>query len=101
MTKITLSKQQARKFVLAHQFLLPPRQLKGKEGVLSLFEQLGCIQFDSISAAGRNPDLVLQSRVTDYTPQLLQELLYKDRQLMDGWDKLASIYKTKDYPLMM
>jgi len=47
---------------------------------------------------GRNPDLVLQSRVRDHRSQLLQELLYTDRLLLDGWDKLASIYLTSDWP---
>jgi hypothetical protein len=41
---------------------------------------------------------VLQSRVRDHRPQLLDELLYRDRQLLDGWDKLASICLTADWP---
>ncbi len=47
---------------------------------------------------GRNPDLVLQSRVKNYRPALLDELLYEDRALWDGWDKVASIYLAADWP---
>ncbi|MBU0705017.1 MAG: winged helix DNA-binding domain-containing protein [Chloroflexi bacterium] len=95
---ITLSKTQARRFLLAHQCLWPPGQLEGKAGILDFFRHAGCIQFDPISVVGRNPNLVLQSRVAQYRPQLLAELLYTDRQLLDGFDKMASIYLTTDWP---
>ena len=48
--------------------------------------------------AGRNPDLVFQSRVSGYSANLLEELLYKERSLIDGWDKEMSIYLTADWP---
>ncbi|MEN8241370.1 MAG: crosslink repair DNA glycosylase YcaQ family protein, partial [Chloroflexota bacterium] len=41
---------------------------------------------------------VLQARVKDYQPGMLTELLYEDRHLVDGWDKVASIYQTTDWP---
>src|SRR3990172_8140983 len=94
----TLSKPLARRFLLAHQHLLPPRRLSGKAGILHFIQHIGCIQFDPIDVVGRNPELVLQARVRDHRPQLLQELLYTDRLLVDGWDKLASIYLTADWP---
>jgi uncharacterized protein YcaQ len=84
--------------MLAHQKLWPPRQLVGKSGVMSFFQHVGSVQFDPINRVGRNPDLVLQSRVADYRPELLEELLYTDRQLLDGWDKVASIHPTSDWP---
>ena len=95
---ITLSKAHARRFLLAHQRLWPPRRLKDKAGILDFVRHVGCIQFDPINVAGRNPDLVLQSRVANYRPALLEELLYTDRQLLDGFDKVASIYLTTDWP---
>jgi uncharacterized protein YcaQ len=93
-----LSKPLARRFLLAHQHLLPPRRLSGKAGILHFIQHIGCIQFDPIDVVGRNPELVLQARVRDHRSQLLQELLYTDRLLVDGWDKLASIYLTSDWP---
>lgn len=95
---MTIGNQEARRFLLHHHFLLKPRRLVGKPGVLEIFERLRCIQFDTINVVGRNADLVLQSRVKNYRASLLDELLYQDRALIDGWDKLASLYQTKDWP---
>lgn len=97
-TSLTISKQLARRFLLAHHGLLPPRKLQGKPGVLDYLARVGCIQFDPINVVGGNADLVLQSRIANYKPSLLQELLYQERSLMDGFDKVASIYQTKDWP---
>lgn len=97
-TTFSISLQTARRFLLAHQSLWPPRPLHGKIGVLEFIRSVGSIQFDPINVVGRNPDLVLQSRVRDYRPEMLDELLYEGRQLMDGWDKLASIYAVEDWP---
>ncbi|MBN1485889.1 MAG: YcaQ family DNA glycosylase [Chloroflexia bacterium] len=95
---LKLSRTEARRFMLAHQRLWPPRQLQGQEGVLSLIGHLGCIQYDPINVVGRNPDLVLQSRVADYRPPLLDEMRYQERILLDGWDKMASIHLATDWP---
>jgi len=95
---IQISKQTARRFLLDHHFLLPPRQVKSEEIVRRIFNRLGCIQFDTINVVGRNADLVLQSRVKDYSPKTLEKLLYEERSLIDGWDKMASIYPTTDWP---
>lgn len=96
--QITISNLEARRFMLAHHNLWPPRQLKGKDGVLKYIQQVDSIQFDPINIVGRNPDLVLQSRVADYRSIFLDQLLYEDRDLIDGWDKMACIYATSDWP---
>ena len=95
---LTIDKTTARRFVFAHHHLWPPRQLKGKDGVRQYIQHVGAIQFDPINIVGRNPDLVLQSRVADFTLGILDELLYEDRLLLDGWDKMASIYSVGDWP---
>ena len=95
---ITLSKTDARRFLLAHQRLWPPRRLRGKDGIMEYVRHVGCIQFDPINVVGRNPDLVLQSRVVKYRPRMLEELLYTDRRLLDGWDKVSSIHQVEDWP---
>jgi len=96
--QITITKKEARRFLLAHHNLLPPRQFKGKQGVLEYIQHVDSIQFDPINIVGRNPDLVLQSRVADYKPEYLDQLLYQDRTLIDGWDKMACIHATTDWP---
>jgi hypothetical protein len=95
---ILVTKAQARRFMLAHHYLLPPRKLKGKAGILEYLDRVGSIQFDSINVVGGNPDLVMQSRFAHYQPKWLQELLYQERHLIDGWDKQASIFQTKEWP---
>ena len=84
--------------MLACQGLYPPRSWKGKRGVKSFFKRVRSIQFDPINVVGRNPDLVLQSRVLDYKPALLDGLLYQDRYLVDNWDKMASLSLVEDWP---
>lgn len=96
MTPLHLTIEQARRFVLRHQGLLPPRAAVGKEGVLAFLDRVGCIQFDPLDVVGRNSDLVLQSRIIDYRPALLEEMLYADRSLLDGWDKMAAVYPAGD-----
>lgn len=93
-----ISSKQARRFILRHQGLLPPRQLAGKEGVMEYIRRVGCIQYDPLNMVGINPDLVLQSRIRGYKPSLLYELLYEDRLLVDGWDKQAAFYPVEDWP---
>jgi uncharacterized protein YcaQ len=95
---ITISKTHARRFILAHQRLWPPRKLRSTTGIVEFIRHVGCIQFDPINVVGRNPDLVLQSRVDKYRPEMLEELLYSDRKLLDGWDKVSSIILAEDWP---
>jgi uncharacterized protein YcaQ len=84
--------------MLAAHGLLPPRQKEGKKGVLEVIRNLKAIQFDPIDIIGHNPDLVLQSRIKDYRPQMMHDLLYVERKLVDGWDKMASIFPVEDWP---
>ncbi|MEA4884401.1 MAG: crosslink repair DNA glycosylase YcaQ family protein [Clostridia bacterium] len=98
MSSLNLTRAQARRFMLAHQNLWPPHSLTGKPGILEHVSRVGCIQFDPLDVVGRNPELVLQSRVADFVPVMLQELLYTDRRLVDGWDKMMSIYSVEDWP---
>lgn len=93
-----LTNQEARRFLLARQGLWQPRALRGKDGVMAVFERLACIQFDPLNVVGRNPDLVLQSRVGDYVPDMLYELAYVERQLYDYWDKMMAILPMRDWP---
>ena len=97
MKPIRLSKLQARRFILTYQGLLPPYAKSGKTGVLEHIRHVGCIQFDPLNIVGRNSDLVLQARIDNYSPAMLTSLLYEDRTLVDGWDKMMSIYPVEDW----
>ncbi|MFZ6028337.1 MAG: winged helix-turn-helix domain-containing protein [Chloroflexota bacterium] len=100
VAELALTQPQARRFLLAYQNLWPPRALSGKTQALAFVRRVGCIQFDPLDIAGKNPELVLQARVGDFTPAMLDELLYTDRALVDGWDKQMAIYPVEDWPAL-
>lgn len=83
--------------MLAHQSLLQPRSLHGKDGLLDHVRRVNCIQFDPIDVTGRNHELVLAARVKDFTVPMLYEALYDNRRLLDGFDKNMCIYPTEDW----
>ncbi|MGI5840283.1 MAG: winged helix-turn-helix domain-containing protein [bacterium] len=95
---LKLTRREARRVLLAQQGLLPPRALAGKAGIINYIRRVGCIQFDPLNIIGRSPEIVLQARVGDFRPAMLAELLYQDRALLDGWDKMMAIYRTEDWP---
>ena len=93
-----LSKTEARQFLLRHQGLSASRTFHGTAGIPDLVRRIGCIQYDPLDVVGRNADLVLQSRITGYRRPMLDKLLYEDRVLLDGWDKMASVFLAEDWP---
>ena len=95
---ITLTNKQARQFVLLKQGLMGEYRFIGKQGVLDFVRQAGCIQFDPVDSCGKNEELTLQSRVKGFTKQILYNLLYSDRKLVDYPDKNLSIISTEDWP---
>lgn len=97
---IEISKENARDFLVNYQGLSDFGQFEGYEGAKHFMERVRCIQYDPLDVVGRNPDLVLQSRVKNYRPQMLYDLLYKERFLVDGFDKVVSIILMEDYPGM-
>ncbi len=97
MEAYTLTKEQARRFILCKQGLLGDYRFRGKEGILEYIRQAGCIQFDPIDVCGKNAELVLQSRIEGFKKEMLYELLYEDRQLMDYFDKNLAILPVSDW----
>jgi uncharacterized protein YcaQ len=98
MKKITITPIQARQFLLNYQGLSKPDIFKGKSGIVDFANRVGCIQFDPLNIVGHNHELVLQSRIDHFHPSMLDDLLYQDRVLIDGWDKNMSIFPTRDWP---
>jgi uncharacterized protein YcaQ len=94
---ITVSKEQARRFMVQHQRLAPPRKLVDKQGLMDFVRHVNVVQYDPINLVGQNSHLVLQSRVKNYKPSMLDDALYKERKLVDGFDKVMSIYPTEDW----
>lgn len=95
---IQMTNRQARQFLLLKHGLLGEYQFAGKQGVLDFVRQVGCIQYDPIDVCGKNAELVLQSRIRGFTKNMLDELLYKDRFLVDYPDKNLAIIPVENWP---
>ncbi|MBR3929084.1 MAG: YcaQ family DNA glycosylase [Clostridia bacterium] len=70
------------------------------KNVYEVVRKLQAVQYDPLNVVGRNPDLVLQSRLKNYKPEKLQKELYQKRTLVDGFDKMLCIYPVEDYPYL-
>ncbi|MNW41201.1 hypothetical protein D3C74_183310 [compost metagenome] len=92
-----ITKDEARQFLVNYHNLNGSQHYCGSEGVVQYFTKVRSIQYDPLHVVGRNADLVLQSKITDYKPELLQKLLYKEHILVDGFDKEMCIYLSEDY----
>ncbi|MBQ8136624.1 MAG: winged helix DNA-binding domain-containing protein, partial [Clostridia bacterium] len=96
MLNITL--KQARQFILLKQGLFGRHRFLGKEGAYRYVRQAGCIQYDPVDVCGKNAELTLFSRVKGFKKQMLEELLYQNRILVDYSDKELSIWPSEDWP---
>ncbi len=92
-----LSNSEARAFLIQHHGL-GQKSPSTKAAIMKLFDKLHCIQYDPLNVVGRNPDLVIQARIENYDPKIFHQLIYHDRQLIDGWDKMMAIYPIGDWP---
>ena len=95
---VTMTRDQARRFILSKQGLLGKYRFAGKPGAYQYIRQAGCIQYDPVDVCGKNAELTLQSRVRGFTKKMLADLLYKDRLLVDYTDKELSIWSREDWP---
>lgn len=98
METAVLTNLQARRFILYKQGLLGEPRFFGKEGVTAFIREAGCIQYDPIDVCGKNAELVLQSRVKGFTKTMLGDLLYRDRILVDYFDKNLAIIPVGEWP---
>ena len=95
---LTVSLDHARQFILLKQGLLGNHRFVGKPGAYQYVRQAGCIQYDPVDVCGKNAELTLQSRVKGFRKKMLEDLLYRDRLLVDYSDKELSIWPSEDWP---
>ncbi len=89
----------ARALMLAAQGLdRRPRRRAKKADVLAAIRRMGALQIDTISVVARSPYLVLWSRVGDYQPRWLDELLASGK-IFEYWSHEACFLPVEDYPL--
>jgi uncharacterized protein len=95
---VKVDAEAARRFLVARQLLAPARSLTGgRKAVLEVFRRFGSVQFDPLSVAGRNHDLVLHARVADYDPAWC-DALYERREIFEAYNKGLSLVPTSEYP---
>ncbi len=66
--------------------------------MLAAIRRMGALQIDSISVVARSPYLVLWSRLGEYDPILLEELLPR-RRIFEYWSHAACFLPLEDWPL--
>lgn len=94
-----LSIRGARALHLAAQGLLAPRRRKaGKDDVLDAIRRMQMLQIDTINVVARSPYLVLWSRLGDYQPAWLDDLLAEGK-LFEYWAHEACFLPIEDYGL--
>lgn len=96
--KKIVTQKTARRFLIAWHGLDRYAAGSKENAILDYFGKVGSIQFDPLDICGKNAELVLQSRVRNFKPRDLYNLLYKKRELTEGWDKMMCIYNMYDYP---
>jgi uncharacterized protein YcaQ len=93
-----LSLLAARNLALSAQGLLqPPTHPAGKADVLAAIRQIGALQIDTINVVARSPYLALWSRLGDYDPAWLNQLL-AEGAVFEYWSHAASFLPIEDYP---
>ncbi len=94
-----LSRQTARKLMLAAQGLhRSPARPATREDLLAAIRRMGALQIDTIHVVARSPYLVLWSRLGDYPPAWLDELL-AEGALFEYWSHAMCFLPIEDYPL--
>jgi len=68
----------------------------GKDGVSNTIQHLGYIQIDSISVINYAHDHVLWSRIPEYEPSILKDLL-AERKVFEYWFHAASYLPIQDF----
>ncbi|AIF48978.1 winged helix-turn-helix domain-containing protein [Dyella japonica] len=94
-----MSLAQAQRLHLAAQGLLgKPKGRAKKKDVVDIVARMRLLQIDSIHVVARSPYLVLHSRLGDYEPQWLEDVLDSGR-LAESWAHEACFVPAADLPL--
>jgi len=95
----TLSLDAVRGLMIAAQGLGDrPQPRATKKAVRSIIRQMHILQIDTINVIARSPYLVLWSRLGDYNPRWLEDLL-AEGALFEYWSHAACFLPIEEYPL--
>ncbi len=97
---IQISISQARRFILQKQGLLGAGRFKGADGIIRYVKQAGCLQYDPVNICGKSHELALLSRIDGFTADMLADVMYRCRALIDFFDKNMCILPVEDWPYL-
>ena len=84
MDDLEFSPAVARRYLLGRQGLWPGRRWAGRRGTARALHAMEALQLDPLHILARSHDLTLHSRVADYQPAYLDDLLYRKREFFDA-----------------
>src|ERR1051325_1443828 len=97
--QIKLTHAEAQAVMIAAQGLEPrPRRAATKRDVLEMIRRMSALQIDTIHVVARSPYLVLWSRLGEYEPGWLDELL-AEGSIFEYWSHEACFLPKEDFPL--
>ncbi|GLV53443.1 hypothetical protein KDH_02970 [Dictyobacter sp. S3.2.2.5] len=86
---LTINIETARRFILGKQGLWPGRRWRGIEGTEQAMHAMEYLQLDPLNIIARSQDIMLHSRVLDYTPGIWENVTYQQRKFFDWGSWLA------------
>lgn len=93
-----ISIRDARRVGLHRQGLLKPESFgRGKNAVARVISHLGYVQIDTISVVDRAHHHVLKTRVQNYSEQMLDHLVQRDRKVFEYWSHAAAYLPLAEY----
>ncbi|HWQ83621.1 MAG TPA: crosslink repair DNA glycosylase YcaQ family protein [Anaerolineales bacterium] len=80
---LIIDKITRRRFILGQQGLYPGRRYRGQAGAAEAMQAGAVVQMDPLNVIARSHDLALFGRVLDYSPKILDNLQFSERQFFD------------------
>src|SRR5512133_1283878 len=94
---LTIDIETARHFILGKQGLWPGRRWRGIKGTEQAMRLMEYLQLDPLQIVARSQDITLHSRVLDYTPEMWQDVTYRQRKFFD-WGAWLAVRPMDELP---
>ena len=84
----TITKQQAKQFILSKQGLIGQYRFIGKDGAYAYVRQAGCIQFDPVDVCGKNAELNAKDLALYEERSKVMQLEYQQKRLIQLLERI-------------
>ncbi len=96
---VSVSLTTTRRYVLGCHGLWPGRRFTGLAGTADAIRASQTVQIDPLQIVRRSHDLTLHARVEGYQPEMLDQVMYAERQFVD-YGGILLIYPREDLPYL-